>query len=445
MENLKLDEFKIDIQKNLDKNETKEDINPENKENLDTEKNSHKSEDINYENILKEKNSMNEKKTENGLARELEFKSCSKNDLTSESESDESNNDKKLDNSLTSSSFGSNELNQNQVKIEFKEIKCFDKKKFTNDEGKFYEKKITEKKEKDHRLENLRKKNEMEAISRTIPIIDSGSKKIMEKKKGFFKPIYERAKEIEISKKNKLDIMKKTVEEKNAKLEEEVLKSKIFITNKPFDEKEFSKWRTNKIEWENKKNLKIEGQKDIIMKQKTDEMSKFYHPNINNKKEINSRSKIDSGVHNKLYSMKDVKNDKLIQKIIESTPDFKPSLNKKLPNYIKKKKEQSENNTFQSNSPKITFKSDEFALNEVIAVNYNSKSKTERKKRNHAVSMNSYHFVIDSEDEIDDDQEPIIVQDNIINQYKQALEFSNKLNFKEVNRHLNKNDNNYNI
>jgi hypothetical protein len=290
----------------------------------------------------------------------------------------------------------------------------------------------------------IRKKKEIEAKLISKPTIDPGSKKIMDKKQGFVKPIYQRAKEIEDTKKTKVENLKKTAEEKKAKLEEESMKSVILNNNKHFDKNEFSKWRQNTLEWQNKKNQKIESEKEKMVRQQEEELSKYHIPNIHKNEAY--RSKMDTGVHDKLYSMKDDKHKKIMQKMIETLPEFKPTINKRLPKYIQKKKENSESTNislnYNTNTPKVTSKTKPLAFNEVMG----NVSKTESKK---VTSALAYHYntannTINSEEEPEDEEieleelELPSVQDEIISQYKQALEMASKINLKGTLKNVDK-------
>ena len=268
----------------------------------------------------------------------------------------------------------------------------------------------------------------------------------MDKKQGFVKPIYQRAKEIEETKKIKIDTLKKTVDDKKAKLEEEVQKSKIFNTNKQYDEKEFNKWRQNTIEWENKKKQKIVTEKEKINRQKDEEISKYHIPNLENNKYYHS--KVDTGVHDKLYNLKDEKHHKLMEKMIESIPTFKPTINKKVPKYIQQKKKENSisgsqisTSSYNTNTPTVNSKSNSIDFNEVVG-NYNSVSKTERKNIDFGLSKKALNFNtyndFDHIEEEEEEPEPVVYQEEIIHQYKEALEISSKINMKETLKNVDK-------
>jgi len=53
---------------------------------------------------------------------------------------------------------------------------------------------------------------------------------------------------------------------------------------------------------------------------------------------INKSKHENISVHEKLYNMKDEKQNKLMQKIIDTLPDFKPTINKKMPKFMNRKK-----------------------------------------------------------------------------------------------------------
>jgi hypothetical protein len=405
------------------------------------EKETYKTSSTKYINRNVDNNSIDNNKIKD--VSQKESLSENKDDQTSESDSDESSENEKENSVNNSIEFEQN--NNPQVSaIDYKNLIGIEPKsnKKSFKPSNFYEKKITEKKEKEKKLEVLRKKMDSEVKkTMTKPLINPESKKIMEKKQGFVKPIYERAKEIEDTKKTKIETIKKTVIDKKVKEEEEVMKSKILITNKPYDEKEFSKWMNQTTEWQNKKILKIETEKERRLKQEEEQISKYYQPNID-KKEM-TKSKMETNIYDKLYSLKDEKKEKMMQKILESIPDFKPQINKKVPKFIQNKKElpltkiNNFNNITQNNVSKTPRKSSELPNNYL----YGSEKmvcNTDRIKRCHALSMNYYseNNTILSENEASDDEVPKHIggQDEIINQYKQALEITKKINMKHTLR-----------
>jgi len=405
------------------------------------EKETYKTSSTKYINRNVDNNSIDNNKIKD--VSQKESLSENKDDQTSESDSDESSENEKENSVNNSIEFEQN--NNPQVSaIDYKNLIGIEPKsnKKSFKPSNFYEKKITEKKEKEKKLEVLRKKMDSEVKkTMTKPLINPESKKIMEKKQGFVKPIYERAKEIEDTKKTKIETIKKTVIDKKVKEEEEVMKSKILNTNKPYDEKEFSKWMNQTTEWQNKKILKIETEKERRLKQEEEQISKYYQPNID-KKEM-TKSKMETNIYDKLYSLKDEKKEKMMQKILESIPDFKPQINKKVPKFIQNKKElpltkiNNFNNITQNNVSKTPRKSSELPNNYL----YGSEKMvchTDRIKRCHALSMNYYseNNTILSENEASDDEVPKHIggQDEIINQYKQALEITKKINMKHTLR-----------
>ena len=380
-----------------------------------------------------------------------------KEDPSSDSESEES-----VKKSEKSSASGESENNQENPEnlVDYKNLKGLNSKnevKNKENQSNFYEKKVSEKKVKEKKLELHRKKIEDEARNRTKPQINAESKKIMDKKQGFVKPIYQRAKEIEETKKNKIDSLKRTQEEKNAKKEEEVFKSKILSNNKQFDEKVFLNWRNKTLEWETKLKQKIHNQKDDLLKQEVEKHSKYYRPNIDKKSENIHKSKNENeniSVHDKLYNMKDDKQNKLMQKIVDSFPEFKPKINKKYPNYFQKNKENNNNvnqvtneKTPSKTTKKAKFNSIDISTKLDVTNNYNTVNicfpKSERQKGKNA-SLINYDVVnsltIDSEEE----NEEINECDDIIKQYKLALEMTEDVRKNETINNFNTNDkNNY--
>lgn len=385
---------------------------------------------------LSNKSSLEERISEKISTKETKsIMSDKKEEPSSDSESEESS--KKSEKSYDS------EKSEEKIEnvIDYKNLKGLNLKDVKNKENNsnFYEKRITEKKMQEKKLELIRKKNEDEAKSLTKIQINAESKKIMDKKQGFVKPIYQRAKEIEETKKIKIDTLKKTQDEKKAKKEEEVVKSKLFDSKKQYDEKEFSNWRNHTLEWESKKKLKIHNQKDELKKQEVEIHSKYYHPNINKKSDKSKNENENISVHEKLYNMKDDRQNKLMQKIVESFPDFKPKINKKYPNYFKKNLEnnhiQSTNESTPSKTKTNYNSNNSNNINNDINHNYKTVNlgypKSERQKgKNTSMIENDFvnPLIILSEDE---EIEEIKESDDIIKQYKQALETTNDIIKKE--------------
>ena len=312
-------------------------------------------------------------------------------------------------------------------------------------DSRFYEKQMLEKKENEKKYEKIRKRKEEEIIKRAKPIINEESKKIMDKKQGFVKPIYQRAKEIEEIKNKKLVIMKKTIDEKKAKKDEdELLKSKFVIKNKHFNEKEFTEWRNHTLDWENQKKKKIDDQKEKNKKSQLETTSKFYHPNIDKRSEdLVNKSKVinaneNISVFDKLYNNNEEKQKKLLQKAIESLPGFKPTINKNVPSYIRNKPQINYVNytteyfndkySKQASNHKYT-NSIEIPLNKSNNQDYKNvyntvstisqSDRTKKTKMNSSVIETITNPIIISDDDDDDEH------DDIVSKYKNALELTN--------------------
>ncbi len=321
----------------------------------------------------------------------------------------------------------------------------------------FYEKQMNNKRENEKKNEIIRKRKEEEAKNRAKPVINETSKRMMEKKQGYVKPIFQRAKEIEESKKNKIENLKKGIEEKKAKKEEEeqVLKKKNKKKNKEYNEKDFEEWRINQLKWETEKKKKIEVIKEQNQKNQLDTISKFYHPSIDKKSEtLAHKSKFLKGSENgrnifeKLYNQNEERQKKLIQKTLESLPDFRPHINKKIPNFMKNRP----NSSFKYNSdftfPETTVSSTTKNLPPITYVtlqtNYNTETlssqnttsnicqseKTQKTRGMNNSTIETYNNPIimsNSEgEESDDEKVPMITEienhEDVVSKYKQALE-----------------------
>jgi len=252
----------------------------------------------------------------------------------------------------------------------------------------------------------------------------------MEKKHGFVKPIYQRAKEVEETKKTHLETMKKTVDDKKAKKEEEMIKARIQYKN--YNEKDFNDWRNHTLEWDNKKKKKIENKREDKMKHESEAQSKFFHPNVDKKSEtIQSNKNISMNVHDKLYTTKDEKEKRLMQKIIESLPQFKPTINKKLPKYLQNKdihyqtkKTQTETKTnTKKHSPIDSGKHMKTGScpEKDVHSNYNTVSGFTTVVSNKKTA--DVICTVDSDEDDEDifDYDGLMKDENVINQYKEAL------------------------
>lgn len=333
------------------------------------------------------------------------------------------------------------------------------KKKIPN--SNFYEKQINNKRENEKKNEILRKRKEEEARNRAKPIINESSKKMMEKKQGFVKPIFERAKEIEESKKNKLENLKKGIEEKKLKKEEEeIVKMKNKKKNKEYNEKDFEEWRINQLRWETEKKKKIENIKEQNQKNQLDTLSKFYHPSIDkNSETLAFKSKVLKGtkgnenaknVFDKLYSQNEERQKKLIQKTLESLPDFRPHINKKVPNFMKNRPKSSVKNNYDFLSTDSKIASTTKNINTITYVTLTTNANTETKTINNTISnipqsektqksrgmnnstietYNNPIIMSNSEDESDEEKLPVIteveVHEDVVTKYRQALENAN--------------------
>ena len=312
---------------------------------------------------------------------------------------------------------------------------------------KFYEKQLQEKKEHEKKYEIIRKKREEDFKNRAKPVINEESKKIMEKKQGFVKPIFQRAKEIEATKKHKIETIKKNIEEKKAKQDEdEILKNKFMMKNKKnlhaFNDKEFEDWRNIQIEWENQKQKKIENIKEQHQRKRLESISKMYHPIID-KKSVNIANKTNSrdqktNVFQKLYNLNEEKQKKQLQKVIEALPQFKPSINKKLPQYIRNKNISSSYHSCDYRSEKLNTTTRSVNNRHNFSIDFPSSSKSEiRSYYNHytqsgetqktkaingsTIETNNNQIILSRSSDEEDDYHD---HNDVVLNYKKALEMN---------------------
>lgn len=204
-----------------------------------------------------------------------------------------------------------------------------------NKDKTFYDRKVDELARKEKKLEVLRNKKRLEEKSNFTqkPKIDKTSQKLMEKKQ--IRPIHERVEEVMENKNLKLEKKKFEIKEK-LQFESEASK----LTSQPnnnYDEKKFEDWIKVNKKWEEKKKYKIENMKVENERIETEVSKSLYHPNIDKYSKILVESKVtNEPIYEKLYNKRDDKYTRVAQKIVENIPEFKPTVNKKLPKYLVK-------------------------------------------------------------------------------------------------------------
>ena len=111
------------------------------------------------------------------------------------------------------------------------------------------------------------------------------------------------------------------------------------------------------MKWELEKKSKIITVKEENERLETSINRCMYHPSIDKNKEIlvtkskilnseNSSKKSDESVYEKLYNLRDEKYNKLVKRLIESIPDFTPTINKNMPTYLNKNKNDTKSTNF---------------------------------------------------------------------------------------------------
>lgn len=124
-----------------------------------------------------------------------------------------------------------------------------------------------------------------------------------------------------------------------------------------FDEKKFEEWLNKQMKWELEKKSKIITVKEENERLETSINRCMYHPSIDKNSEIlvtkskilyseNSSKKSDESVYEKLYNLRDEKYNKLVKRLIESIPDFTPTINKNMPTYLNKNKNDTKSTNF---------------------------------------------------------------------------------------------------
>ena len=212
---------------------------------------------------------------------------------------------------------------------------------------------------KEEKLVTLRNKKIEDEINlfKNRPKINKFSQKINEKNFLESKPIQNRAQEIVDKKYLKIDKLKQIYREI-----EDTECSKI-TSNTQYNEKKFEKWLNKQSKWESNKKSKINSTKEENERLETENMKSMYHPNIIKKPETLIKSKIltnnisikgknlasdsrknKNSIHNKLYNLRDDKYNRIVQKIVENTLTFTPTININLPNFNKAKQYKNYNN-----------------------------------------------------------------------------------------------------
>ena len=197
-------------------------------------------------------------------------------------------------------------------------------------------------------LRNKKNEEEMKHI-KNKPKMSKLSKKIMEKKKCEIKPIHQRVNEIVDKKYLKVDKLKQ--------IYRDIENSNSSRYSTQFDEKKFEEWLNKQMKWELEKKSKIITVKEENERLETSINRCMYHPSIDKNKEIlvtkskilnseNSSKKSDESVYEKLYNLRDEKYNKLVKRLIESIPDFTPTINKNMPTYLNKNKNDTKSTNF---------------------------------------------------------------------------------------------------
>ena len=203
----------------------------------------------------------------------------------------------------------------------------------------FFERKLEAEKRKEQKLETLRNKKKDEEIkhSKMKPKMNKLSQKIMEKKKLEIKPIHQRVNEIVDKKYLKIERLKQ--------LYRDIENSECSRYSTQFHEKKFEEWINKQMKWELEKKSKINTVKEENEKLETSIMRCMYHPSIDKNSEVlvtrskilnseHSSKKMDESVYEKLYNLKDDKYNKLVKRLVDSIPDFTPTINKNIPSFL---------------------------------------------------------------------------------------------------------------
>jgi len=202
----------------------------------------------------------------------------------------------------------------------------------------FYERKVQQKANKDLKLKILKTKEiiEKEKQIRSKPKISTITKRIIQK--NAYRPIQDRVDEIVESKNLNRENLKKAHQELKLQQEQEYSTSRVMKSQ--FNPEHFERWRQNRLKWrENKINriLSITQEKERL---ETEEAKMRSIPMINEYSRIICNSNCDNSttsVHEKLYKEKDIRMEKLVEKVFDSIPTFTPIITKNIPNFEKNK------------------------------------------------------------------------------------------------------------
>ena len=245
------------------------------------------------------------------------------------------------------------------------------------------------------------------------------SQKLMEKKQN--RPIHERVEEVMESKNLKLEKMKLEQKEKLHFESEASRVSSQLNNNNNYDEKKFDDWIKVNKKWEEKKKYKIENMKVENERNETEVSKSLYKPSIDKYSKILVESKVSNEpIYEKLYNLRDDKYTRVAQKIVDTIPEFKPTVNKKLPKYLTKKKELKKGKHYHS------MEGDDIEK-DLSQNNFHN-------KRTHFDSVHASgrkHNIVEEEDEEDNDLD-------LISKYKSVLLNNEPGNSKSQNKKINK-------
>lgn len=202
----------------------------------------------------------------------------------------------------------------------------------------FFDRQISQYNQFQIRLNHIRKEN-VELEKETIyekPKISKTSQRIAQEKLDRSKPLYLRSNDVLKEINNKREKLKRSLQETKETQNKQNRASSVKAMNrKPYDPETFEKWRLDQLNWIDKKKENIvKMQKSMQNVNGNEEPTN--HPEINKRSEILARKKYEgSKIEDRVDFYLDAKHNNMKKIYDEITPDFKPTTNKEVPNYLR--------------------------------------------------------------------------------------------------------------
>lgn len=202
----------------------------------------------------------------------------------------------------------------------------------------FFERQISQYNQHQIRLNHIRQENlelEKEKVYEK-PKISKTSQKLAKEKLDRSKPLYLRSNDILKERDNKRDKLRRNIEEmKKSELKKQDRASSVKNKSKPYDPETFEKWRLDQINWIDKKKENIIKMKKMMQNVNGNE-SPSNRPEINKRSEVLANKKYEgSKIEDRVEYYLDTRHNNMKKIYDEITPNFQPTTNREVPNYLK--------------------------------------------------------------------------------------------------------------